>query len=858
MKIASMNTFPLLLAAASLSVATASPSLSQELLWDTFFKAGQKAYGQKQYVEAERQFRSAAAACKTFEKKDDSRIQTTSKFMAKALQAQGKYAEAEQLLKKVMVSDIEEFGKRSTQAALDANELGLLYRQQNRCADARASFSQALEILEKNKKSQPLDLVATMNNLSLLCQDDGDYKESETWLNKALTLSEKSVGASSASTASCLENLARLYAVQGKFSEAKPLMERSLEIKEKSLGLGNISLANELSDLGKLYEQHGNSAEAEAYLKRGLSLRERELGKDHVDTAVSLLDLASFYLQEERYSEAIDFGQRAVLIREKSLGVKSPLLAEALNKLGLALMKADKYERAEASYKQAYEIDKQVSGEEGRACAQDLNNLGLLYLSQGKYELAESQYEKGLEIMKKVLPASHPDLATCMNNLAYCYANEDKCSEAEQLLKQGLEIREKALGGAHPALARNLSNLAHVYESQDKWSDSLPLLQRALTIATAALGDDHCDVESILRDLSCVYENLKDWGGMENTYRKLLVLDRKRSNNAENAGVAADLDGVARALLAQGKMQEAKPLLERAKYIKEKLPGGLSKFDPDADNTTEDKSFAGRPVKDKWAFVVGISNFKDSNLNLKYAAKDATDFANYLVKEAGFKPDHVKLLTDKDASRENIVSGLGDGWLKRLANSDDLVLIYISTHGSESKQQAGNANFIVPYDATFTNLVFNGIPMQWLTAGLKDLVHCERIVLILDACHGGAVDADAKGLERQQTIDMNKVNVGSGQIILASSQADQISWESKNYANGVFTRRLLEGLRSAGDKTKLNDAFKYMKERVEEEVLRDRAELQTPVLITKKWKGDDLVIAVPATEPRTGLLRKLP
>lgn len=87
---------------------------------------------------------------------------------------------------------------------------------------------------------------------------------------------------------------------------------------------------------------------------------------------------------------------------------------------------------------------------------------------------------------------------------------------------------------------------------------------------------------------------------------------------------------------------------------------------------------------------------------------------------------------------------------------------------------------------------------------------------------------------------------------MASSSASQISWESKNYQNGVFTRRLIEGLRQNGDKTTLDQAFSYMKARVEEEVLRDRAQVQTPIM-EKKWQGEAPTFAVVPTEPRPGL-----
>jgi hypothetical protein len=111
----------------------------------------------------------------------------------------------------------------------------------------------------------------------------------------------------------------------------------------------------------------------------------------------------------------------------------------------------------------------------------------------------------------------------------------------------------------------------------------------------------------------------------------------------------------------------------------------------DAETPAEESALdvTNRPVRDKWALIVGISNFQDSKLNLKYPAKDAKDFNDYLLKEGHFAADHVKLLTNEQATRANILSELGDKWLPRVANPDDLVVIYISSHGSASDMDIG-------------------------------------------------------------------------------------------------------------------------------------------------------------------------
>jgi hypothetical protein len=269
------------------------------------------------------------------------------------------------------------------------------------------------------------------------------------------------------------------------------------------------------------------------------------------------------------------------------------------------------------------------------------------------------------------------------------------------------------------------------------------------------------------------------------------------------------------------------------------------------EKSEQDASALNRPIRDKWALVVGISEFANPSLNLKYSAKDAQDFAAYLVREAGFAPDHVRLLLNKEATERRILSELGDKFLPRTAHPDDLVVLYISTHGSGADLDVGGQNYLIAYDTDVDDLYTTGIPMQKLASDIKERVHCDRVVIFLDACHSGATRTESKGLSRTG-IDAGELAVGSGQMVIASSSEDQVSWESKNGANGVFTANLLEALRKKGKDTTIGEMFSELKERVQEQVLRERGRMQTPVL-ESKWKGNDLCIAAQPVNRRPGL-----
>jgi len=258
-----------------------------------------------------------------------------------------------------------------------------------------------------------------------------------------------------------------------------------------------------------------------------------------------------------------------------------------------------------------------------------------------------------------------------------------------------------------------------------------------------------------------------------------------------------------------------------------------------------------RPVRDKWAVVVGLTQFANAKIpKLRYATEDAKAFYQYLTTEANFSPDHVRLLLNEKATQRRVRSELGNKLLTRMVKPDDLVVIYISSHGSPSQMDAiEHKNYVVTYDSDPDDLYSTSIDMQEILGIIKHRVASDRVLLILDACHSGGVDPNAKGMMRAGNFDASSLAEGSGKMVICSSEPEEQSWESKRYSNGVFTKHLLEGLRTKGTNTPLTDAFKQAQEKISDEVKQDHPGLtQTPVL-RSKWTGRDLVLGVKPAQP---------
>jgi len=493
-------------------------------------------------------------------------------------------------------------------------------------------------------------------------------------------------------------------------------------------------------------------------------------------------------------------------LRQTVNGAESQEVAEVDNNLGLLKQLTAQYPPADQLFNTAITIYEKTAGKTSDSVANGLNNLGKNLCLQNKADDGSSSLKRALALAIINCPSDvkgnklyTPFVAEVETNLAEAYTQIGKNDEAATLYQKALAVDVKALSAEHPFIAKILDGLAYVSGKQGNTSDSDNYKRQAEEIRTKVLGDENLEIASLPLG-TAAFGRLWDY-----------VEGRK--------GIKASVE-----------------------VVRAGTSLGLS----------QDTTRMNRPIKDKWALVIGISKFKDPTINLQYAAKDAADFADFLVKDANFAPDHVRLLTNEKATRQTIMSNIGSSWLPRVAGPDDLVMIFFSSHGSPTTLDSSSVNYLVAYDTDKNDLYPTAINLQAFAKEIKDRIPSQRVVLVMDACHSGAA-VGAKGMFRDIGVDATQVAQGTGQMVICSSGGSQSSWESARYKNGVFTHYLLEGFRKDGPNAKIADVFDYMKAKVGEEVQMDRkGARQTPAL-QSKWQGNDLIISVKPAEPRPGI-----
>lgn len=234
-----------------------------------------------------------------------------------------------------------------------------------------------------------------------------------------------------------------------------------------------------------------------------------------------------------------------------------------------------------------------------------------------------------------------------------------------------------------------------------------------------------------------------------------------------------------------------------------------------------EKSF----VRDKFALIVGVGKFERSNIPaLKYAAKDATDFAALLTDpEVGrFPKENVTILTDGQATSRAIRSALAG--IARRAMKEDLVLLYFSTHGSSPSMDRSKigSGYLVMHDTDVNDLYATAYGMDELANFMRQKINAERIVTFLDTCYSGDTTrilqqtSGSKALEVEALSDQSigQIAQGKGSVVITSSSNRELSWESEEKKNSFFTVYLMESMRDRKGLGSIRETYTDLQRRI--------------------------------------------
>ncbi|HEY5316105.1 MAG TPA: caspase family protein, partial [Pirellulales bacterium] len=214
-----------------------------------------------------------------------------------------------------------------------------------------------------------------------------------------------------------------------------------------------------------------------------------------------------------------------------------------------------------------------------------------------------------------------------------------------------------------------------------------------------------------------------------------------------------------------------------------------------------------------WIVVSGVSSYRGPSLELRFAAKDAEDFAR--AAEIGarrlFDRDrvHLALLTSSQADPkrrptcDNLRAAFADIRAAG-AKSTDILVVYLAGHGVNYGGQDGDFYYLTA-DAQSADLsdpavregaALSGQQITELINGIPAL----KQVLVLDTCASGRLIeklTEKRDIPTSQIRALERLKDRTGMHVLAGCAADSVSYEATRYGQGVLTYSLLLGMRGA-------------------------------------------------------------
>jgi len=201
------------------------------------------------------------------------------------------------------------------------------------------------------------------------------------------------------------------------------------------------------------------------------------------------------------------------------------------------------------------------------------------------------------------------------------------------------------------------------------------------------------------------------------------------------------------------------------------------------------------------ALLVGVDHYDDPFWPaLSFAEKDAGDLAATLKSPEIGRFDEARVITA--SSRAQLIEAI-DGLARLAPNPDDVVLVYVSSHGTlADDRKDGLVPTVVLRDTRSNALLETGVRVAELIRHF-DRLPSERKALILATCHSGTgksllppdVATELGRLKGPAPIE----SVSSASLVLSAASAGQAAREDDRLGNDVYTHFFIEALRERID-----------------------------------------------------------
>jgi serine/threonine-protein kinase len=393
-----------------------------------------------------------------------------------------------------------------------------------------------------------------------------------------------------------------VYVQYDLFDQAQPLLDQALSQNTRLYGRNSKQTADTLYWMATLASHRDDNARAISLYEEVLRIRESVFGPRDVTIADGLAALASALLRAGETPAASRAAQSALDIYSQKVDANDERVLTTINVLISCAFNAGDLRRARTLFEQLLPRVEHSLGPNHRNYAAALGNLAFIKVELGDYEGVEQELRRSIQLYERLYGPDHGSISAKWVVLGNLLHQTGRLSESLATFQHAIDSQRRVTGPGDRVEAFALSNMSSALRSRGDLDAALERIQAALDILRKLLGPSHDEYAEALQaygeiqlernELAAAVPALTEAaaalrakhapGHYETATAQLanalLLMRTQRPTDAETeirAGlsvyqktfppnhrlVIAARSALGEALLLQGKLDEAEPLL---------------------------------------------------------------------------------------------------------------------------------------------------------------------------------------------------------------------------------------------------------------------------------------------------------
>ena len=229
------------------------------------------------------------------------------------------------------------------------------------------------------------------------------------------------------------------------------------------------------------------------------------------------------------------------------------------------------------------------------------------------------------------------------------------------------------------------------------------------------------------------------------------------------------------------------------------------------------------------ALIIGISDYKETVAQAKYADRDASVFADFAAEKLGVPRQRIKTLVNDGADEKDVLLA-AKRWLARgaIASQSD-IYVFFAGHGLASDD--GEKMYLLPYDGAPELLDKTAILRDELFSDIA-AANPRSVTVFLDTCYSGTTRGpDMLIAARPIAIRAKEQAVPEGFTVMTAAAGDQTAKPLEEAKHGMFSYFLMKGMEGDADANQDNQITAgELHAYVQQNVIQQSSGSQTPEL----------------------------